>query len=68
MGETYQVQMEGMTVHFMELERLIEFLYDGMKLTEDEIDDIYYTVQALGDGETMKSPDLWVTYYKRGMK
>ena len=68
MRDTYQLEMDGMTMDFIGLDWLIEFLYDQTDFTDEYIDRINYDAQSLNDGQTMKLPELWVTYYKRGMK
>ena len=68
MRDTYQLEMDGMTIDFVGLDWLIEFLYDQTDFTDEYIDRINYDVQSLNDGQTMKLPELWVTYYKRGKK
>ena len=68
MRDTYQLEMDGMTIDFVGLDWLIEFLYDQTDFTDEYIDRINYDAQSLNDGQTMKLPELWVTYYKRGKK
>ena len=68
MRDTYQLEMDGMTIDFIGLDWLIEFLYDQTDFTDEYIDRINYDAQSLNDGQTMKLPELWITYYKRGKK
>ena len=68
MRDTYQLEMDGMTIDFIGLDWLIEFLYDQTDFTDEYIDRINYDAQSLNDGQTMKLPEMWITYYKRGMK
>lgn len=68
MRETYQLEMDGMTIDFVGLDWLIEFLYDQTDFTDEYLDKLNYDVQSLKDGQTLKLPEMWVTYYKRGMK
>ena len=68
MRDTYQLEMDGMTIDFIGLDWLIEFLYDQTEFTDEYIDRINYDAQSLNDGQTMKLPEMWITYYKRGMK
>lgn len=68
MRNTYQLEMDGMTIDFIGLDWLIEFLYDQTDFTDEYIDRIHDSLWVLNDNETLKLPELWVTYYKRGMK
>lgn len=68
MKDTYQLEMDGMTTDFVGLDWLIEFLYDQTDFTDEYIDRINYDAQSLNDGQTMKLPEMWITYYERGKK
>lgn len=68
MRDTYQLEMDGMTIDFIGLDWLIEFLYDHTDFTDEYIDKLNYDAQSLQDGQTLKLPEMWVTYYKRGKK
>lgn len=68
MRDTYQLEMDGMTIDFIGLDWLIEFLYDQTDFTDEYIGKLNYDAQSLQDGQTLKLPEMWVTYYKRGKK
>lgn len=68
MRDTYQLEMDGMTIDFVGLDWLIEFLYNQTDFTDEYIDRINYDAQSLNDGCTLKLPEMWITYYKRGKK
>ena len=68
MRDTYQLEMDGMTIDFIGLDWLIEFLYDQTDFTDEYIDRINYDAQSLNDCQTMKLPEMWITYYKRGIE